>query len=584
MIGQQRELPRNIEAEAALIGAVLLKNDAFLKASAIVTEEHFSEEMHANVWAVISALIGKGQVANPILLKTYLGNPDFGEGRSLLGYLTDITMAASSNYATAESYARTVRDTALMRSLIEVGGQLQDVAYEAPVEMTAELLFAEAESKLEALRPAVQKEDNGFVNFDDISLTEIYEAYQNKRGIVGLSTGLPRLDNVMNGLQPSDLIILAGRPAMGKTALATGAGVAVARRLRDENQSGVVGFFSLEMSAAQLKHRVVSDMASVQASKLAKGEASEEEMQRFVDADRELRGLPLHIDKTGGLSIAQVKMRARMLHKRRGLRLLIIDYLQLLTGTPNRGRDYNRTQEVTEITTGLKALAKELNIPIIALSQLSRKVEERPDKRPMLQDLRESGSIEQDADMVLFVFREEYYERQNKPREEGERLAEWARKMDRIRGVAEVNVAKNRHGPAEIVELGWMGEFTRFTNEPPWRMVDPEEARQKAKTVQLTKHGSAMRDILKELAVAVGRRPTDKELKHRAWLPHNALLVVRSEVVEEMRAKILVDLNDTEFRRAMQAAADNLRHAGLTKVYKDEEDVAWIYLVEIIGE
>lgn len=588
MTEQPRELPRNIEAEAALIGAVLLKNDSFIRVSSIVTEEHFFEEIHANIWSVIEALIGKGQVANPVLLKTYLGNPEILPGRTLLAYLTDITMAASTNYATADSYARTVRDQALMRRIIEVGGQLQDVAYEAPVEMTAEILFAQAESRLEALRPSVQKDDNGFLDFDDISLASIYEAHQNQRGVVGLSTGLARLDETMNGLQDSDVIVLAGRPGMGKTALATNVSVHVARGLQAERanggRGGVVGFFSLEMSADQLKHRIVSDMASVQASKLAKGQATAEEMQAFVDAERELRGLPLKIDKTGGLSIAQVKMRARSLHKRHGLRLLVIDYLQLLSGAERKGRDYNRTQEVTEITTGLKALAKELEVPIIALSQLSRKVEERDDKRPQLQDLRESGSIEQDADVVLFVYRDEYYVRNQKPREEGERLAEWARKMDRIKGVAEINVAKNRHGGDGVVEVGWLGEFTRFTPDPPWRITDPDEAREKAKSVQLTKHGVAMRDILREMAVGVGRRPTPKQLGHKNWLPHNALLVVRNDLKEEMRTRILSDLNDTEFRKAMQAAADNLRHAGLTQVYKDEDDVIWIYLVEIIGE
>jgi replicative DNA helicase len=587
VIQQPRELPRNIEAEAALIGAILLNNEAFVRTSAIVHEDHFFEEIHGNIWATISALVGKGQVANPVLLKTYLGNPEIAPGRTLLSYLTDITMAASSNYATAESYARTVRDQALMRSIIEVGGQLQDVAYEAPVEMTADVLFAQAESKLEALRPSVQTEDHGFQDFDDISMQSIYDAHQHQRGVVGLSTGLARLDDTMNGLQDSDLIVIAGRPGMGKTALATGISVAVARNLQEEaaagGRGGVVGIFSLEMSSEQLKHRVVSDMASVVGSKLAKGLATQEEIQAFHDAERELRNLPLKIDDRGGLTIAQIKMRARNLHRRSGLRLLVIDYLQLLSGTKT-GRDFNRTQEVTEITTGLKALAKELKIPVIALSQLSRDVEKRDDKRPQMSDLRESGSIEQDADAVLLVFREEYYHRNLKPREDGERLAEWARKMEKIRGLAEVNVTKNRHGGDGIVELGWIGEFTRFTNDMPWRPIDPDEARQKAKTVPLSKHGAAMRDILKEMAVAVGRRPTPKHLAHKPRLPHNALMIVRDEVKEEMRTKVLTDLNDGEFRKAMQAAADNLRHAGLTQVYKDEDEIVWIYLVEIIGE
>jgi len=585
---EMREPPHNVEMEQGLIGAILLNNDAFLRVSSIVAAEHFHEEMHQTIWSVLAAQISKGQVANPVTLKTFLGNPELAPGKTLMGYLAGLAGDAPVGRASAESYARTVRDLYLRRELITMSEKLAAIAYEAPVEATAETIFADSERALESLRPAVQKEDEGFSDFDSISTAEVHEAFRDQRGIVGMSTGLPRLDEVMNGLQNSDLIIIAGRPGMGKSALASNITVTVARhvqRLRTGGENpGVVAFSSLEMSAKQIKHSIVSDLASVSASKLAKGQATAEEMQAFVDAERELRNLPLKIDQTGGLSIQQVKMRARALKKRHGLCLLVVDYLQLLSGTPNKGRDQNRTQEVTEITTGLKALAKELDIPIIALSQLSRDVEKRPDRRPMLADLRESGSIEQDADAVIFIYREEYYLRNEKPREEGEAMVAWRAKMDRWEGVAEVHVAKNRHGSVGTIELGFEGQFTRFTPEPPWRSPDPEEARKAAKTVRMTPHGEALRDILKELAVSIGRRPTIEERDHKPALPAGAMLIDRERVKEVFRERVVVDLNETEARSKMQAAADNLRLAKLTANYTNKEKQNFIYLVELIAE
>jgi replicative DNA helicase len=585
---QQRAMPHNVEMEQGLIGAVLLNNDSFLRVSGIVAAEHFHEEIHQSIWSVMAAQISKGQVANPITLKTYLGDPELAPGKKLVAYLAGLASDAPTGRSSAESYAKTVRDLYLRREVIAMAEKAAAIAYDAPVEATAETIFADVERGLETLRPAVQKEDDGFCDFGHVPSDEVYDAYQRQAGVVGLSTGLSRLDDVLNGLQNSDLIIGAGRPGTGKTSWATGVAVSVAKYVRARRADGVdlgpVGFFSLEMSRKQLKTRVIADIASVSARKLLRGEGSNEEMTAYANAERELADLPLTIDQTGALSISSLKLRARALKKRRGLSLLVIDYLQLITVGEKKGRDNNRTQEVTEITSGLKALAKELDIPIIALSQLSRKVEERDDKRPMLSDLRESGSIEQDADSVLFIYREEYYLQNAKPREEGEAMGRWYGLMKRWEGIAEIIVAKNRHGSVGTVELGFEGEFTRFTNEPPWRSPDPEEARKAAKHVRLTAHGEALRDILKELAVSIGRRPTIQERDHKPALPAGAMLIDRERVKEVFRERVVVDLNETEARSKMQAAADNLRLAKLTANYTNPDKQNFIYLVELIAE
>lgn len=506
-------LPHNVDVEQGLLGAILVNNDTYRRVSAIVEAPHFFEPLHRTVYEVASGLISSGRVANPAMLKTYLADVDLGGGVTPAQYLARLAAEATTTI-NAPDYARTVRDLALRRRLIELAQEVSGVAYDAPVEASAESIFADLERRLEEIRPAVTGEGTEFQEFGAISSEDIYDAYRRGAGLVGESTGLPALDQALGGLQRSDLIIIAGRPSQGKTALAGNIARAVAMRLadrrRDGERTGVVGFFSLEMAAPQIKQRLLSDAASVPFFKLKRGIADEIEMERYIEAERELRALPLMVDAAGGLSIAQIKMRARSLKRRHGLELLVIDYLQLLSGTPNR-RDPNRVQEVTEITTGLKALAKELDIPIIALSQLSRKVEERPDKRPMLSDLRESGSIEQDADSVMFVFREEFYLKNEKPREGTDAFADWQRRLRRAAGRAEVIIAKNRHGPAGTVELGFEGGYTRFTNDPP---VPPEEdasAEPRAKKARITlpRESTVALGILRALTLTEGVENSD---------------------------------------------------------------------------
>jgi len=375
--------------------------------------------------------------------------------------------------AGAPDYARVVFDMSVRRGLISVGSELIGRARDASLEDAPAAQLAEAEQALYKLAET-GKYGGGFKSFrtaiaEAIDLADA--AVQRDGGLAGVSTGLRDLDHTLGGLHPSDLIILAGRPSMGKTALATNIGLNAARAYRAERQAdgtiktmdgAVVGLFSLEMAAEQLATRIIAEVSNVPSNEIRRGEIDPDQFERIYHAARELESLPLYIDDTGGLSIAQLAARARRLKRQHGLGLLIVDYLQLLTGGAKRND--GRVQEITEISMGLKALAKELNVPIIALSQLSRQVEQRDDKRPQLADLRESGSIEQDADVVMFVYREEYYLKRMEPREGTEEHAKWSSDCDAARGVAEVIVGKQRHGPIGKVELAFEEKLTKFSN------------------------------------------------------------------------------------------------------------------------
>jgi replicative DNA helicase len=468
---QFRTAPHNIEAEQALLGAILVNNDAFYRVSDFLDPEHFSEELHRRIFEIAQSLIRAGKLATPITLKTFLGDTDLG-GMTVSQYLARLA-AEATTIINADAYGRTIYDLAMRRQLIGIGEDMVNVAYDSPVDDSPRKQIEEAERKLYELAERGRYE-GGFQSFSDALKSAVdmaAEAFKRDRKLSGVATGLSDLDRMMGGLQSSDLVIVAGRPGMGKTALATNIAFNVARAYSGERQpdgtikrldGGIVGFFSLEMSAEQLATRIIAEQSGVASYKIRRGEIQEHEFTRIADAAREMERVPFYIDQTGGISIAQLTARARRLKRQKGLDVLVVDYLQLLSGSSKKGE--NRVQELTEITTGLKALAKELACPVIALSQLSRQVEQRDDKRPQLSDLRESGSIEQDADVVIFVYREEYYLKNKEPKMGTEEYFKWQTEMDQVHGRAEVIIGKQRHGPTGTVQLQFDAEVTRFSN------------------------------------------------------------------------------------------------------------------------
>jgi replicative DNA helicase len=469
-----RAAPHNIEAEQALLGAILVNNEAFYRVSDFLEPRHFFEPIHQNIYQLARDLIRAGKLATPVTLKTFLdANIDIG-GLNVSQYLARLA-AEATTIINAEDYGHTIYDLSIRRALIQVGEDMVNVAYDAPVDFSPRNQIEDAERRLYELAES-GRYDGGFQRFAQALTTAVdmaARAYQRDGKLSGIGTGLDDLDRMMGGLQPSDLIILAGRPGMGKTALATNVAYNVARAWRGEVRTdghtvtvngGIVGFFSLEMSAEQLATRIISEQTEIPSNQIRRGNINEADFEKIKDYSIELQNLPLYVDETGGLSVAQLAARARRLKRQRGLDLMVIDYLQLLSGSTKRSSE-NRVQEITEITTKLKALAKELNVPILALSQLSRQVESRDDKRPQLSDLRESGSIEQDADVVLFVYREEYYHKMRKPLESNrEKFAEWMAEGDKVDGKAEVIIGKQRHGPTGTVELQFEGAVTRFSS------------------------------------------------------------------------------------------------------------------------
>ncbi|MEO1639264.1 MAG: replicative DNA helicase [Pseudomonadota bacterium] len=474
-------LPHSIEAEQQLLGAILTNNDVFDRVSSIIGPKHFYDPVHARIFETAAARIGRNMLASPVTLKAFMEDD---EGLKELGgppYLARLAGAAISAFA-ARDYAQMIYDLATRRELIQLGRNITDKAAQVDVNHEPRDQIIEAEQALYNLAEQGIAEQ-GFQSFL-AAVTEAVNvansAYQRDGGLAGLATGLTDLDKKLGGLHKSDLLILAGRPSMGKTSLATNIAFNVAKaykrgKLQDGSEGavdgGVVGFFSLEMSAEQLAGRILAEASEISSHKIRQGDMTEAEFRRFVEAAKELEACPLYIDDTAAIPISQLAARARRLKRTHGLDVLIVDYLQLVRGTSD-----NRVQEIGEISMGLKAIAKELNIPVIALSQLSRQVESRDDKRPQLSDLRESGSIEQDADVVMFVYRGEYYVEREKPDDNNmEAIAAWQDKMANLHGKAEVIVGKQRHGPIGTVELSFTAEFTRFGNlVKPWQQGDDQ--------------------------------------------------------------------------------------------------------------
>ena len=468
-----RQSPHNIELEQALLGAILINNEAYFRVSDFLAPAHFFDPLHRSIYEKASQLIRMGKIADPRTIKSFLQEEKQVGDITVGEYLTRLAYEAAT-IINAEDYGRTIYDLALRRSLVTIGEDMVNIAYDAPVDMGPRAQIEDAERRLYELAET-GRFDSGFHDFTSALKSAIdmaAAAYQRDGHLSGLATGLFDLDRLMGGLQKSDLVILAARPGMGKTSLATNIAYNVAKAWRGEQAAdggiktvdgGIVGFYSLEMSSEQLATRIIAEQSGVPSSEIRRGAIHEDQFDKIVEVAQEIQKIPLYIDQTGGISVAQLSARARRLKRQRGLDLLIVDYLQLVTGTTRRSSE-SRVQEITEITTNLKALAKELQVPVLALSQLSRQVESRDDKRPQLADLRESGSIEQDADVVLFIFREEYYLKNRKPKEGTEEFFKWQAEMEELTGRAEVIIGKQRHGPTGTIDLQFDADVTRFSS------------------------------------------------------------------------------------------------------------------------
>ncbi|MFC4167198.1 replicative DNA helicase [Teichococcus aestuarii] len=475
----QRLPPSNLEAEQALLGALLANNKAYERVSEFLAQEHFADALHGRIFAAIQRRIEAGQLADAVTLRAEFEHSGLLDEVGGAGYLAKL-LGAMVGIINAGEYGKVIHDCWLRRQLIDLGETVVNRAFGADAELEAREQLEAAEQALFDLAKDGGSE-GGFVTFsraltDAVSMAE--KAFTSGGGVSGLPSGLRDLDAKTGGLHPSDLVILAGRPGMGKTALATkvafGAAKSLLRDAEDEHGPGAVpkggcAIFSLEMSADQLATRLLSEESRVSGDRIRRGEIQQRDFDRFVEVSRELARLPLFIDDTPAITISAMRTRCRRLKRTRGLNLIVVDYLQLMR--PAAGsKPENRVQEISQITQGLKAIAKELAVPVIALSQLSRQVENREDKRPQLSDLRESGSIEQDADMVMFVYRDDYYLKMQEPKQTNfdnaekyeAALASWKDRMEKAYNRADLIVAKQRHGPTGTIPLFFEAEFTRF--------------------------------------------------------------------------------------------------------------------------
>ena len=461
-----RRMPASERVERAVLGAVLVNNTALERVGDFLRPEHFFFPAHGRIYTACQTLHSSGRVADPLTLQTYFERDDdladVGGSRYLIDLAADVTGVID-----VEDYARTLHDHAMRRQLIGLGEDVVNAAYTFDVEMPASKQIEAAEECLYKLADHGDT-SGGFRSFDDVAqeaLRVAGAALNRDTRLTGVTTGLHDLDKLLGGLQRSDLLILAGRPAMGKSALATNIAFNAARAYREHSgrEGAVAVYFSLEMSSEQLATRILSDHSEIPSELIRKGAMRRDDFPRLTAVASELHRTPLFIDDTAGLSLSTLRTRTMRLKRKHDLGLVVIDYLQLMRPS-GQSRPDNRVQEISEITRGLKILAKELDVPVLALSQLSRQVEQREDKRPQLADLRESGSIEQDADVVMFIFREAYYVGKAEPPEGTPEHEQWQTKMADVHNLADVIVAKQRHGPTRTVRLHFDGNFTRFTN------------------------------------------------------------------------------------------------------------------------
>ena len=454
-----KELPNNVEAEQAVIGSILLNNEIFDEINTIISCTNFYDPLHQKIFSAIENLIFKGLLANPITLKNYF--EDEKDEINVPEYLVKITKFSTSVRQTIE-YSKIIYDMFVRRELIKISEQTIDSAKINDLDVNGQKIIEESEKLLFDLAEKGSF-NSSLVKFES-ALKQTIEmasaAYKNDAGIVGVPTGLRDLDDKLGGLHESDLIIIAGRPSMGKTSLATNIAFNAAKNLQDNGRKSSIAFFSLEMSSEQLSTRILSEQARIGSNDIRRGRISDEQFDKFLETSKNISELPLFIDETPAISIAAMSNRARRIKRLFGLDLVVVDYIQLMKGSSNNND--GRVQEISQITQGLKAIAKELSIPVVALSQLSRQVEQRDDHKPLLSDLRESGSIEQDADVVMFVYREGYYLQRKEPREATVEHAEWQAKMNEVAHLAEIIIGKQRHGPIGKVTLEFEERFTKF--------------------------------------------------------------------------------------------------------------------------
>ena len=456
---QFKELPNNIEAEQAVIGSILVSNDIFDEISTIISSINFYDPMHQKIFEAIESLIYKGMLANPITLKNYF--EDEKDDLNVPEYLVKITKFSTSVRQAVE-YSKIIYDMFVRRELIKISEQTIDSAKLNDLDTNGQTIIENSERLLFDLAEKGSF-NSSLVKFDEAMKQTIEmasAAYKNEEGIVGVPTGLRDLDDKLGGLHQSDLIIIAGRPSMGKTSLATNIAFNAAQKLQDSGKKSSIAFFSLEMSSEQLSTRIISEQARISSNDIRRGRISDDQFDKFLETSKNISELPLYIDETPAISIAALSNRARRIKRLFGLDMIVVDYIQLMRGT-TFNKD-GRVQEISQITQGLKAIAKELSVPVVALSQLSRQVEQRDDNKPLLSDLRESGSIEQDADVVMFVYREAYYLQRKEPRAATVEHAEWQAKMNEVAHLAQLIIGKQRHGPIGNVTLEFEERFTKF--------------------------------------------------------------------------------------------------------------------------
>ena len=453
------ELPNNIEAEQSVIGSILVTNEIFDEINTIISNINFYDPMHQKIFNAIESMIYKGLLANPITLKNYFENEK--DEINIPEYLVKITKFSTSARQAIE-YSKIIYDMFVRRELIKISDQIIDEAKENDLNNTGQNIIENSEKLLYDLAEKGAF-SSSLIKFDDAMKQTIEmasAAYKNEGGIVGVPTGLRAIDDKLGGLHQSDLVIIAGRPSMGKTSLATNIAFNAAQNIQNNGLKSSVAFFSLEMSSEQLSTRIISEQARIGSNDIRRGRISDEQFDQFLETSKNISELPLFIDETPAISIAAMSNRARRIKRLHGLDLIVVDYIQLMKGSLNN-KD-GRVQEISQITQGLKAIAKELGVPVLALSQLSRQVEQRDDHKPQLADLRESGSIEQDADVVMFVYREGYYLQRKEPREATVEHAEWQAKMNEVAHLAEIIIGKQRHGPIGKVTLEFEERFTKF--------------------------------------------------------------------------------------------------------------------------